>query len=200
MHRFVGMIIVIIPANTLGSLVEKRSQLCQCLLLAAHELHHAINVMRNKPALLIQVRLFAAETVGCARIVTPRGVCTVFLTRVKPSHFRIERIAIILPPFFVKCRICLISQSLCQLRKTPVKVSILQRFRHAHHRVSSLTIAETFGGVAGITVGLFHIVLTDTFQIGIRQYRYRRIANHTTAISIQKLPTVVIFMSTLFGQ
>ena len=156
--------------------------------------------MRNKPALLIQVRLFAAETVGCARIVTPRGICTVFLTRVKPSHFRIERITVVLPPFAVKLCIVFVSQDLGKLCKAPIKVSILQRLRHAHHRVSSLTIAETFGSVASIAVGLFHIVLTDTFQIGIRQYRYRRIANHTAAISIQKLPTVVIFMSTLLGQ
>ena len=180
MHRFVGMVVILIPEHILGRLLEELLQIGKHRLAAAHKLDHTLDIVRHEPPLLIGVALDTSVPLGSAGIFGPRGPAAVGAARTEPPLLLVEYVAVCLPLHGKRAFVIALAQRRRKTRDAPVGIAVLQRIGDTlvGGRISQIAVTEALRRVDGITVCLIDIISADTLCIGIRKHRQRRIAEH----------------------
>ena len=154
--------------------------------------------MRDKPALLIIITFYTTLPMYIPPL--PRHPATICRTCTEPFHTITPylMIRLCLP---LKCHSFLFPSHITKhSTDTPVRISILQRFRKIIRRISLLIIAKCADCVQRIFQSFPDIIIPDTFIVSIRHHRNGRITHHTTRIGIQEFPTWKIFLTAQFRQ
>ena len=188
MHGFVRVVVVVVPEEVVGSVLEEREQFLREVL-AAHQPDQPGNIVRHEPALLVGIGLAASLAVHGLPL--PLKPVAVLVLRPEPTHLLIPQVPIRLAPSIVDSRQFRLAQTLGKAREAPVGIGVLEGLGDAAlpiRRVAQVSVAEPIHRVLAVGERSVNVVVANPLLIRVHNHRHGWIAEHAARVRIHDLP------------